>query len=79
MRAAAWTASPSPLAARVDARLQGTTGRPVPATEIAPIMEHAVVATEDERFYRHTRPDADRDPGDEGEERRPLPVPFSRA
>ena len=53
--AAAWMASPTPdaLAAHVDSRLKGTTGVPVTLTAVAPIMREAVVATEDERFYRH--------------------------
>ena len=53
--AAAWTASPAParLNQRLAARLVGTTGRPVPLSRVAPILREAVVATEDERFYRH--------------------------
>jgi penicillin-binding protein 1A len=53
--AAAWTASPTParLDARVAAHLAGTTGRPVSLSAVAPILRHAVVATEDERFYQH--------------------------
>lgn len=52
---AAWVASPaaSGLAARVHGRLRGTTGTPVALTAVAPILREAVVATEDERFYRH--------------------------
>jgi membrane peptidoglycan carboxypeptidase len=51
----AWIASPAPtqLDARVGARLSGVNGRAVPLSAIAPIMRDAVVATEDERFYRH--------------------------
>jgi membrane peptidoglycan carboxypeptidase len=53
--AAAWLSSPDPvaLARRVEARLQGTAGRAVPFTQMPPILREAVVATEDERFYRH--------------------------
>ena len=53
--AAAWFAAPSPgsLPAHVHARLAGTSGREVALTSTAPILRDAVVATEDERFYRH--------------------------
>lgn len=53
--AAAWSTSPSPgsLSAHVRTRLAGTDGRAVPLTSVAPILRDAVVATEDERFYRH--------------------------
>ena len=53
--AAAWIASPSPgsLGLHVRARLAGTGGRAVPLASVAPILRDAVVATEDERFYRH--------------------------
>ena len=53
--AAAWVAAPSPgsLSAHVHARLAGTDGRAVPLASVAPILREAVVATEDERFYRH--------------------------
>ncbi|MGH3010139.1 MAG: transglycosylase domain-containing protein [Gaiellaceae bacterium] len=53
--AAAWLASPTPsaLAARVGSRLHGTTGEPVNQAAIPAILREAVVATEDERFYRH--------------------------
>src|SRR5437879_8820123 len=53
--ASAWTMSPAPaaLTSRVDAHLEGANGTPVPLTAIAPILREAVVATEDERFYRH--------------------------
>jgi penicillin-binding protein 1A len=37
----------------VHTRLGGTGGRPVPLYSVAPILRDAVVATEDERFYRH--------------------------
>jgi penicillin-binding protein 1A len=52
---AAWVASPSTggLGSRVDTRLRGTGGRSVPLSAIAPALQHAVVATEDERFYHH--------------------------
>lgn len=51
----AWITSPAPtrLDGRVSARLSGTGGRAIPLTAIAPNMREAVVATEDERFYRH--------------------------
>jgi penicillin-binding protein 1A len=53
--AAAWFAAPSPgsLPAHVHARLAGTSGREVPLASAAPVLRDAVVATEDERFYRH--------------------------
>jgi membrane peptidoglycan carboxypeptidase len=53
--AAAWLSTPTPTAlqARVQARLAGTGGRAVAAGALAPILRDAVVATEDERFYRH--------------------------
>jgi membrane peptidoglycan carboxypeptidase len=53
--AAAWIASPSPsaLAARVEARLRVTAGKAVGVGVIPPVLREAVVATEDERFYRH--------------------------
>jgi Transglycosylase len=53
--AAAWVASPTPsaLAARVEARLRGSTERPVGVGAIPAILREAVVATEDERLYRH--------------------------
>ena len=51
----AWIASPTParLDARVRGRLSSTSGKPLPLSAIAPILREAVVATEDERFYRH--------------------------
>jgi membrane peptidoglycan carboxypeptidase len=51
----AWVASPSPsaLASRVESRLHSTTGEPVAPGAISPAFRHAVVSTEDERFYRH--------------------------
>ena len=52
---AAWLASPNPvaLARRVEARLRGTGGRAIALGQMPLILQHAVVATEDERFYRH--------------------------
>lgn len=52
---AAWAATPTPtaLGRRVELRLRGTGGRPASAAAIPPILRDAVVATEDERFYRH--------------------------
>jgi len=52
---AAWFASPTPsdLGARVHTRLAGSDTRPVALDAIAPVLRDAVVATEDERFYRH--------------------------
>ena len=53
--AAAWVASPAGvmLHARVQLRLRDTGGRAVAASAVAPILREAIVATEDERFYRH--------------------------
>jgi membrane peptidoglycan carboxypeptidase len=53
--ASAWVASPAATAlqARVQSRLHGTGGQAVAASAIAPILRDAVVATEDEGFYRH--------------------------
>jgi membrane peptidoglycan carboxypeptidase len=53
--AAAWVASPTPtaLAKSVETRLHVTTGVPVERAAVPAIMRAAVVATEDERFYRH--------------------------
>lgn len=52
---AAWLASPNPVALgrRVEARLRGTGGRAIALAQMPLILQHAVVATEDERFYRH--------------------------
>jgi penicillin-binding protein 1A len=52
---AAWVISPAAggLALRVEARVQRAGGRLVGLGEIAPVLGSAVVATEDERFYRH--------------------------
>ena len=41
------------LGERVQARLRATGGRPVVVSRVAPWLRDAVVATEDERFYRH--------------------------
>ncbi|MGD0166306.1 MAG: biosynthetic peptidoglycan transglycosylase [Gaiellaceae bacterium] len=53
--AAAWFSSPTPRAldSRVDTRLHASGGRDVSLSGVAPILREAVVATEDERFYRH--------------------------
>lgn len=53
--ATAWIESPAAarLQTRVQARLRAEGGRPVPLAAVAPILREAVVATEDERFYRH--------------------------
>ncbi|HZC28863.1 MAG TPA: biosynthetic peptidoglycan transglycosylase [Gaiellaceae bacterium] len=55
LAAGAWLTSPSAvsLASHVDARLRRSNATAVPLTAVAPIMREAVVATEDERFYRH--------------------------
>src|SRR5262245_59127699 len=52
---AAWLTSPSGvgLDARVGARLGAGSGHRVALDRVAPILRQAVVATEDERFYRH--------------------------
>ncbi len=53
--AAAWVAAPVPrdLQGRV-ARLDRRHGSaPVPLSAVAPVLREAVIATEDERFYRH--------------------------
>jgi membrane peptidoglycan carboxypeptidase len=52
---AAWRATPpiGSLQAHVHTRLAGTNGRETPLGSTAPILRDAVVATEDERFYRH--------------------------
>ena len=51
----AWLTSPSGggLDARVGVQLRAGGGRPVALDHMAPILRQAVVATEDERFYRH--------------------------
>lgn len=52
---AAWLASPVPvrLGRKVELSLRGTSGRVLSLSQIPPTLQHAVVATEDERFYRH--------------------------
>jgi penicillin-binding protein 1A len=52
--AAAWVATPTPndLAARVQARVALPRGA-VSFDQVSPLLREAVVATEDERFYRH--------------------------
>jgi membrane peptidoglycan carboxypeptidase len=52
---AAWFASPPAVALgrRVETRLRGTGGRAIQLSQMPLILQHAVVATEDERFYRH--------------------------
>src|SRR5262245_16516089 len=52
---AVWLSSPAAtnLQARVASRLAASGGRAVPASAVAATMRDAVVATEDERFYRH--------------------------
>jgi penicillin-binding protein 1A len=51
----AWIESPTPsaLAAHVQARLRGTGGKIVGLAAVSTVFREAVVATEDERFYRH--------------------------
>jgi membrane peptidoglycan carboxypeptidase len=53
--AAAWLSSPAPssLDRRVTVRLSATGGKAVPLSSVTPILRQAIVATEDERFYRH--------------------------
>lgn len=53
--AAAWLETPTPthLQRQVDARLRDQGGTPIALAHVAPILREAVVATEDERFYRH--------------------------
>lgn len=52
---AAWTLAPSvsDLPKRVRGQLRDTGGVPVALSDVAPTLREAVVATEDERFYRH--------------------------
>jgi len=52
--AAAWVSAPTPssLDSRVSAQL-GSGGKAVALDQVSPILREAVVATEDERFYRH--------------------------
>jgi membrane peptidoglycan carboxypeptidase len=51
----AWITAPTPARPKevVLARLRAVGGRFVPLRAISPILQHAIVATEDERFYRH--------------------------
>jgi hypothetical protein len=53
--AAAWFGSPSPSnpGGAIRARLRATGGQFVPLSAVAPVFREAVVATEDERFWRH--------------------------
>jgi penicillin-binding protein 1A len=53
--ATAWFTSPNPtaIAARVQERLRGTGGRAVALAAVPSVLQDAVVATEDERFYHH--------------------------
>ena len=53
--AAAWFASPGvgDLQARVSRTARSEGAAPVPLSSVAPIMRQAVVAAEDERFFRH--------------------------
>lgn len=53
--AAAWIATPpaTRLARRMRTQLDGTDARTVPLSSVAPSFLRALVATEDERFYRH--------------------------
>jgi len=52
---AVWIGSPRPtdLAGTVDRRAKETGATVVPLIDVAPVMREAVVATEDERFFRH--------------------------
>ncbi|GEM_PF-2018678 len=58
--AAAWATAPGvgDLASRVAQRERATGARPIPLSAVAPVMREAVVATEDERFWRHDGVDA---------------------
>ena len=51
----AWVTSPSTadLLDRATSASRTHGGTPVPLASIAPVLQRAVVATEDERFYRH--------------------------
>ena len=51
----AWSTSPdgTGLGRHLHTRLRATHGRPVALSRVAPWLRDAVVATEDERFYRH--------------------------
>lgn len=52
---AAWLASPDPsaLTRLVETRVREVGGRAIPLSQVPRILQRAVVATEDERFYRH--------------------------
>ena len=52
---AAWISAPTPLRPRqvVFERLRAVGSRFVPLPAISPVLQRAIVATEDERFYRH--------------------------
>jgi len=51
----AWTSASDParLQQRVDGRLRLAGGTPIALARVSPLLREAVVATEDERFYRH--------------------------
>ena len=52
---AAWVTAPAPARPKqiVLGRLRAVGGRFVPLRAISPVLQRAIVATEDERFYRH--------------------------
>jgi membrane peptidoglycan carboxypeptidase len=52
---AAWLTAPAPVRPKqvVIGRLRADGGRFVPLPAISPVLQRAIVATEDERFYRH--------------------------
>jgi membrane peptidoglycan carboxypeptidase len=52
---AAWVTAPAPARPKqiVLGRLRAVGGRFVPLREVSPVLQRAIVATEDERFYRH--------------------------
>jgi len=52
---AAWVTAPAPVRPQqiVLGRLRAVGGRFVPLRRISPVLQRAIVATEDERFYRH--------------------------
>jgi penicillin-binding protein 1A len=52
---AAWLTAPAPVRPKevVLGRLRADGGRFVPLRAISPVLQRAIVATEDERFYRH--------------------------
>jgi membrane peptidoglycan carboxypeptidase len=53
--AAAWVSAPNPsdLSARVRDAAAANGANLVALSDVAPVMREAIVATEDERFYRH--------------------------